>query len=304
MASAAVTCSAGAARRMLLLPPRPTVTLLRPSVPVTRSLSTTANHSSVCRHSHTQQQSIRSRHIRPESQRTPASQLQTRAYHSHDHPAPPRPFTEAETTLLSAALQHVPEHGFGPEALAHGARDVGLLDISAAVLPDGPFSLIRYHLYAQRTGLAAKKDDLFQGTEAIMTVSEKVEALTWARLRGNEVIIGKWQEALAIMAMPSQAPTAAKELGCLADEIYYLAGDLSVDPSWYTKRASLSAIYAATELFMTTDRSPGFQETRAFLRRRLDEASSLGGAVRSVSQWLSFTGSAAVNVLRSKGVRI
>lgn len=106
------------------------------------------------------------------------------------------------------------------------------------------------------------------------------------------------------MAMPSHAPAAAKELACLADEIYYLAGDLSVDPSWYAKRASLSAIYAATELFMTADRSPGFQETRAFLRRRLDEAADVGGAVRSVSQWLSFTGSAAVNVLRSKGVRI
>lgn len=106
------------------------------------------------------------------------------------------------------------------------------------------------------------------------------------------------------MAQPSYVPQSLKELALLADEILYLAGDVSVDPTWYTKRASLSAAYAAAELFMTTDQSPGFRETRAFLRRRLDEAAQAGGAVRSAGEWLGFTASAAVNVLRSKGVRI
>ena len=112
------------------------------------------------------------------------------------------------------------------------------------------------------------------------------------------------KQALAIMAQPSHVPAAVKELALLADEILYLAGDVSVDPSWYTKRASLSTIYAAAELFQTTDRSPDFRETRAFLRRRLDEAAEVGGAVRSAGEWLGFNASAAVNVLRSKGARI
>lgn len=106
------------------------------------------------------------------------------------------------------------------------------------------------------------------------------------------------------MAQPSHVPTSLRELAMLADEILYLAGDVSVDPSWYTKRASLSAIYAAAELFQTTDQSPGFRETRAFLRRRLAEAAEAGNAVRSVGEWLGFTASAAVNLLRSKGLRI
>jgi len=106
------------------------------------------------------------------------------------------------------------------------------------------------------------------------------------------------------MAQPSYVPASLKELAQLADEILYLAGDVSVDPSWYTKRASLSAIYAAAELFQTSDTSPDRRETRAFLRRRLDEAAQAGGAVRSVGEWVSFNAGAAVNVLRSKGVRI
>lgn len=106
------------------------------------------------------------------------------------------------------------------------------------------------------------------------------------------------------MAQPSHVPASLRELALLADEIYYLAGDTSVDPSWYTKRGSLSVIYASSELFMTNDRSPGFGETRAFLQRRLDETSKAGSALGSVAQWVGFTASAGVNVLRSKGVRI
>lgn len=111
-------------------------------------------------------------------------------------------------------------------------------------------------------------------------------------------------KALAVMAQPSYVPASLKELSLLADEIWFLAGDVSVDPSWYTKRASLATIYASSELFMTTDKSEGFLETRNFLRRRLEEATQMGSIVGSVGQWLSFTANAGINVLRSKGVRI
>jgi ubiquinone biosynthesis protein COQ9 len=55
---------------------------------------------------------------------------------------------------------------------------------------------------------------------------------------------------------------------------------------------------------MTNDRSPQFSETREFLRRRLDEAGEIGHATRSVREWLGFTASAGINVLRSKGMPI
>lgn len=106
------------------------------------------------------------------------------------------------------------------------------------------------------------------------------------------------------MAQPSRVPASLRELASLSDEIYYLAGDLAADPSWYTKRASLSTIYASSELFMTNDRSAGFGETRTFLRRRFAETGSLAGALGSIGQWVGFTASAGLNVLRSKGARI
>ncbi|KAK3941208.1 COQ9-domain-containing protein [Diplogelasinospora grovesii] len=217
-----------------------------------------------------------------------------RAYHSYDHPPPPGPFSETEQAILSAAYKHVPEYGFSEEALALGARDAGYLDISTNLLPEGAFSLIRWHLVTQREALASRVD----------SNNNSVEALTWERLLGNKDVIRRWQEALAIMAQPSHVPASLKELAMLADEILYLSGDTSVDPSWYTKRASLSAVYASAELFMTNDFSEGFQDTRAFLKRRLNESAEVRGVLRSVGEWVTFTASAGVNVLRSKGVRI
>jgi ubiquinone biosynthesis protein COQ9 len=68
-------------------------------------------------------------------------------------------------------------------------------------------------------------------------------------------------KALAIMSLPQNVGSALTELHKLSDEIWYLAGDRSVDFSWYTKRATLSTVYASTELFMTTDKSENFKDT-------------------------------------------
>ncbi|KAI1656123.1 ubiquinone biosynthesis protein COQ9 [Daldinia decipiens] len=236
--------------------------------------------------------------------------LLPRPYHSYDHPPPPATFNTAERAILSSAYNYVPEHGFTQHALALGARDAGYPDISTNVVPEGPYSLIRYHLATKREALAPRAKAIFgsegEGEEqgGLSKVPEKVERLTWERLLSNSEVNHRWQEALALMAQPSHIPSSLRELALLADEIYFLSGDTSVDPSWYTKRGTLSVIYASSELFMTNDRSPGYGETRAFLQRRLDETSTVGGALGSVAQWVGFTASAGVNVLRSKGVRI
>ncbi|KFH42898.1 Ubiquinone biosynthesis protein-like protein [Hapsidospora chrysogenum ATCC 11550] len=227
-----------------------------------------------------------------------------RAYHSYDHPPPPGPFGVTEKAILAAAYKHVPEHGFSHRALGLGARDAGYLDISPSALPDGTFSLIRYHLITQREALAERSQTLFGQDGAPTGVGGKVAALTWERLLANKDIIHRWQEALAVMAQPTYVPASLKELAKLSDEIWFLAGDKAVDPSWYTKRATLSMVYSSTELFMTNDRSPGFTETNQFLDRRLEEVKSIGSSIGSIGQWVGFTASAGLNVLRSKGARI
>lgn len=55
---------------------------------------------------------------------------------------------------------------------------------------------------------------------------------------------------------------------------------------------------------MTTDKSTDFRDTKEFLDRRFRDMQVVGSAVGNFTQWAGFTVSAAVNVARSKGIRI
>jgi len=76
-------------------------------------------------------------------------------------------------------------------------------------------------------------------------------------------------QALSVALRPSAVAPLATHVGWLVDDLWHLAGDTATDSAWYTKRASLAAVYLATELYMITDKSHGFQDTWAFLDRRM-----------------------------------
>ena len=224
-------------------------------------------------------------------------------YHSYEHDLPP-PFRAAESAILSSAFAHVPTLGFTQEALTLGAKDAGYLDISTNLFPKGPFELVNYYLVTQR--LALKDRIHFPQDQQQLGVGRKVRSLVLERLRANvdADVVKRWQEAIALMSLAENIPASLRELSALSDEIWFLAGDVSVDTSWYTKRASLAAIYAATEVYQTTDQSTEFRDTEMFLDRRLEDLRVVGGAVGNTLRWAGFQGSALVNLLRSKGVRI
>lgn len=234
-----------------------------------------------------------------------------RSYHAPGSPAEPA-FSPPETAILAAALARVPDHGFTQQSMLLGAQDAGYVPASLALFPRGPFNLLVYHLTTQRLALkhavqfpaTANYDDTTGAATKPLGVGAKVSLLTLARLHANAPIMHKYHEALALMSLASNVPASVAELGALADDIWYLAGDTAVDGSWYTKRATLASTYAATELFMTQDRSERYAETGKFLDRRLDDVRRLGVTASTLGQLMSFTGASSVNILRSWGARI
>jgi ubiquinone biosynthesis protein COQ9 len=106
------------------------------------------------------------------------------------------------------------------------------------------------------------------------------------------------------MSLLENISTSLRELNALSDEIWYLAGDTSVDTSWYTKRASLAALYASSELFMTTDTSKDFRDTEEFVDRRLEDIQKVGGTIGHLGQFVSFWAGSSFNLARSWGMRI
>ena len=134
------------------------------------------------------------------------------------------------------------------------------------------------------SSLAKLRETLIRNTKQLqaMTVAERIKFGARTRLEMLEPLIATWPQGMALGALPQNAPHTAKKLIQLSDEIWYFAGDKSTDLSWYTKRAILTGIYASTELFMLNDKSPDFQDTWAFLDRRVDETIQLGELPQNV----------------------
>ena len=133
-------------------------------------------------------------HLRQPALRTPSPNH--RAYHSRHHPdPPPHEYTNSQTTILSAALKHVPSLGFTRDALTLGARDTGFLDVSIQLLPRGEFDLILFWL-ASRRGLlraAVEQKGLLAGSQSA-SVEDKAKTLIMERLRMNSDIRHQWQD--------------------------------------------------------------------------------------------------------------
>ncbi|KAF2664456.1 ubiquinone biosynthesis protein COQ9 [Microthyrium microscopicum] len=233
----------------------------------------------------------------------------TSSYHSYDHPTPP-PYSDTAKSILSASLNHIPEHGFTRKSLSLGAKDAGYLSISTNLFPQGAFDLILYYLATSRLKLQdsvhGRDGHEQQWASGKIDVKERVKTLVFDRLRFNKEsgVIKRWPEALAVMAQPTYVPQSFAELSRLADDIYFLAGDTSVDTTWYTKRASLAAIYAAAEVYQTQDQSAQNADTRVFVDSRFKELESAQTGVSSVAEWVGYTTHSFINVLRSKGAQI
>ncbi len=170
--------------------------------------------------------------------------------------------------LLDAALPNVAFDGWSDKSLAAAAADIDIsLEDARAICPRGAVDLaLEYHdrgdtLMEERLGAADFADMRFR---------DKVAEAVKIRL---EVIDDKEavRRAATLFALPHHAGDSAKTLWQTADKIWNALGDTSEDYNWYTKRATLSGVWAATVLFWLGDESEDFQRTRDFIDRRIDD---------------------------------
>ena len=172
--------------------------------------------------------------------------------------------------LIEAVLSHIPFDGWSETSLKMAAADCGLNEAElAALFPAGIADAIAaYGAYADKM-MAAEFEGRHHDDSASMPVHIKIRTLILIRLEQaaphKEVV----RRTLAVLARPQYAKLAAKMLYDTVDAMWRVAGDTSTDYNFYTKRASLSAVYSATLLAFLSDNSADMAKTEAFLDRRL-----------------------------------
>ena len=171
------------------------------------------------------------------------------------------------TRLLAAALGHVPFDGWSEATFQAACRDGGVAPaLARAMLPRGAVDLaLAYHA----AGDGAMVERLKAADLGAMRFRDRIAAAVRFRLEAadREAV----RRGTTLFALPQHAAEGAKAIWGTADLIWRTLGDTSDDINWYTKRATLSGVYAATVLFWLGDETPGAQATWEFLDRRIED---------------------------------
>jgi ubiquinone biosynthesis protein COQ9 len=183
---------------------------------------------------------------------------------------------------IAAMLPHVAFDGWTARALRRGLADIGVPADEAEILfPGGAADMIEAFCDWADRGMGAEAATL--GLDA-MRVSERVRAVIAVRLERNRPHKEAVRRALALLALPSNARLAAAVTARTVDAIWHAAGDRAADFSWYTKRATLAAVYGATLLYWLRDSGEDDEATLAFLNRRLAGVGRIGALRRRVDR--------------------
>ncbi|HSE76687.1 MAG TPA: COQ9 family protein [Alphaproteobacteria bacterium] len=186
--------------------------------------------------------------------------------------------------IIAAALPHVPFDGWTAAVLAQSAVDAGHpATMALRVFPGGPIEAIEFWCAeADRAMVAA----LEARGPASMKVRERIG--TAVRLRLDAV--GPHREAirraLGLLALPHNAPVAARSLWRTVDAVWYAAGDTATDYNWYTKRGLLAGVYGTTLMYWLDDKSEGFADTWTFLDRRIADVMRVPRALGDIAKRL------------------
>lgn len=172
----------------------------------------------------------------------------------------------ARDAVLDAALSHVPFDGWSEATFRAAVAQSGVASgLARALFPRGAVDLaLAYHKRGDALMVARlKATDL-----GSMRYSDRVATAVRYRLEAasdNEAV----RRGTTLFALPQHAADGARAIWGTADAIWTALGDTSRDLNWYTKRATLSGVYASTVLYWLGDDSTGHHATWEFLDRRI-----------------------------------
>ena len=171
----------------------------------------------------------------------------------------------AKSRVLAAALPHATFDGWSQATLQAALTDSNVAPaLGKALFPRGGIDLaVAYH----QAGDQAMRDALAAQDLSALRYTARVALAIRLRLQAADRELVR--RGTALFSLPQHAPEGARLVWGTADAIWSALGDSSRDINWYTKRATLSAVYGATVLFWLGDQSEDSADTWAFLDRRL-----------------------------------
>ncbi|KAA8493837.1 Ubiquinone biosynthesis protein COQ9, mitochondrial [Porphyridium purpureum] len=255
-----------------------------------------------------------------------------------------RSATSMKERIAEHALRHVMSLGWTQGALEKAAGELDLSPAAAGMFPRGGVELVEYFTQqcnaelarslkesltseASKSERATEQDGAAEGhsenqsqpetqkeahddrdEESIKDEQrEKIAQAIQRRIMMIEPYRARWSEAIALQALPQNAPTALRQAAELADELCVYADALAQRPDdygkriddWYVRRAAVGAIVQAVQLAWLSDSSPDFEKTWTLLRRMLHTASAMDATLSETADKLRAPAEAAIQTIQS-----
>lgn len=187
--------------------------------------------------------------------------------------------------IIEAALGHIPFDGWSMASLNAAADDCGLDEgVINELFAGGPAEALE--AYGEWTDRQMIEEFIAaHGAEMeAMPVHLRIRQLILIRLEQAAAHKEVVRRSLAFLSRPKHARLASKMLYHTVDMIWRTAGDRSTDFNFYTKRATLSAVYSSTLLAFLGDDTPDMAHTKAFLDRRLADVAKTSKMAKPVKR--------------------
>jgi ubiquinone biosynthesis protein COQ9 len=118
-----------------------------------------------------------------------------------------------------------------------------------------------------------------------LKIREKIESLVMARITYFDRNKHSIHQLVKYYATPFHKFQGAQHLAKAADTMWYAAGDKATDLNYYSKRALLSMVYSSSLLYWLGDDSKDSAETRAFVKRRIEDVMKIEKAKFKAKGW-------------------
>ena len=170
--------------------------------------------------------------------------------------------------ILQAALADLAFEGFTDAVVEKAGQSAGIDPSEVALaFPRGGIDLA---IYFVRDGVAQMEAKLATLDIESMKIRERIKTAVQTTLEVDTDYKEIARRAFNMLALPGNTKDASLCLAHTVDVMWRSTGDKSTDFNFYTKRATLAAVYSATRLFWLNDDSADAQDSWAFLDRRID----------------------------------
>ena len=173
----------------------------------------------------------------------------------------------ARREILAAFVGHAGTEGWTERCLRRATAEIGA-DVAGVAFPHGVADVIAAFI---AEGDARAAEALARRDLGSLRVRERIAAAVRLRLELDAGHRGALRALVVALARPRFVALGARALYGTVDTLWYAVGDTATDFSFYTKRALLAGVYAATLMYWLDDQSAGSAATWRFLDDRIAE---------------------------------